>query len=342
MLDLILDIILWPPLFQLAILPGLAAALIVVMGVIWFERKAAARVQMRVGPLYISPRLGGALQLAADLLRYTMQEIIIPRGVDRAVFIAAPLAGLVVSVLPLVAVPMSPLPETWPIPMDYSVLVALALTTLPPIFLVAAAWASNNKFAVIGGMRESYLITAYEIIAILSLLSAAVAAGTVNVVELVEAQSGGKWLALLNPLAFVAALVAVLMATSGFPFEIPEAENEVVAGAFTEYSGLMYGVNMGAAYIRRYVYSVLIALFFLGGWKPLDPAPGAGVLGGYVLPALVVLVKAIAVMAFLSFLRAVYGRYRLDQALDVAWRLAFPLSMAGFGLGIILAYLGVV
>ena len=340
--DLILSIIFWPPLFQLVIIPGMIAALGLVVLILWFERKAAARVQMRVGPLYVSPQIGGALQLIADLFRYMMQEIIIPRGVDRAVFLAAPLAGLVVSLLPLAAIPVSPLPQTWPIPMDYSVLVALALTTLGPIFIIAAAWASNNKFAVIGGMRESYLITAYEIVAIASLLSAAVLAGSMNAVEVVEAQAGGKIFALLNPLAFVAAIIAVLMATSGFPFEIPEAENEIVAGAFTEYSGLMYGINMGSAYIRRYVYSVLIALFFLGGWKPLDPQPGTGVIEGYLLPALVIMAKAAVIMAFLSFLRAVYGRYRIDQALDLAWRVVFPLTLAGFGLSILLAYLGVV
>lgn len=339
--DVIVKLVFWPPFFQLVVIPGLLAALGLVILILWFERKAAARVQMRVGPLYVSPQLGGLLQLVADLFRYMMQEIIVPRRVDRAVFISAPLAGLVISVLPLVAIPVSPLPETWPIPMDYSVLISLALTTLSPIFIVAAAWASNNKFAVIGGMRESYLITAYEVTAIASLLSAAVMAGSVNAVEVVEAQSGWKLFALLNPLAFVAALIAVLMATSGFPFEIPEAENEIVAGAFTEYSGLMYGVNMGSAYIRRYVYSVLIALFFLGGWKPLDPQPGAGILWGYILPALVVVAKASVIMAFLSFLRAVYGRYRIDQALDVAWRVVFPLTLAGFGLSILLAWAGV-
>ncbi len=341
LVKLLVDVIFWPPLFQLVIAPGLVAALVIVIFILWFERKTAARVQMRIGPLHVSPQLGGALQLIADLIRYSMQEIIVPRAVDKAVFIVAPLAALVASILPLVAVPMSPLPSTWPIPMEYSVLVALALTTVSPLFIIAAGWSSNNKFAVIGGMREAYLITAYELIAVLSMLAAAVAVPSLNMVDVVEAQSSGKLLALLNPLAFLAASIAVLMATSGFPFEIPEAENEIVAGAFTEYSGLMYGINMGAAYIKRFVYSVLITLLFLGGWKPLDPAPGAGLLAGYVAPTLVILAKATVLMAVFSFLRAVYGRYRLDQALDVAWRVVFPLALLGFGWSLVLAYLGV-
>ncbi|GAB6147668.1 NADH-quinone oxidoreductase subunit NuoH [Stetteria hydrogenophila] len=337
----LLGLAFWPPIFQLLLVPGLVTAMILVIIIIWFERKAAARVQMRVGPLYVSPRIGGALQLVADLIRFMTQEIIVPRGVDRAVFLGAPLVGLVVAMLPLVVVPVSPLPETWPVSMDYSVVATIALITLAPLFIVAAAWASGNKFAVIGGLRESYLTVVYEVPLVASLLSPAALVGSLNVADVVEAQSGGKWFALLNPLAFLAAVIATLMATSGFPFEIAEAESEVVAGAFSEYSGLMYGLNMGATYIRRYVNSTLIALFFLGGWKPLDPQPGSGVFYGYLLPSLVVVSKAAILMAAMSILRAVYGRYRLDQALDLGWRIVFPLSLSGFGLSLAMAYLGV-
>ncbi len=337
--EALIDIITWPPLWQLVVL-GLIVPLAIVVFILWFERKTAARVQRRIGPLHVSPKLAGGLQLFADLMRYAFQEIIVPVTADRGIFIAAPLAALILTIVPVLAIPFTNLPQYWPIPMEYSLLIAAALTTVSPIFLVVAGWASNNKFSIIGGMREAFMITAYELVAILSLLSAAAMTGSFNLVTIVEAQRQTLWFAILNPLAFLAAFIAVLMSTSGFPFEIPESEHEVVAGPFTEYSGLLYGVNMGAAYIKRFVLSLLIAVVFLGGWSPVNP--GEGFISGYLIPSIVVIVKATILMAIFSFFRAVYGRYRLDQALDLAWKILFPLALAGFGLGLFEYYLGVV
>ncbi|MCE4600714.1 MAG: NADH-quinone oxidoreductase subunit NuoH [Desulfurococcales archaeon] len=337
--DIIIEIITWPPLWQLIVL-GLIAPLAVVIGILWFERKTAGRVQRRFGPLHVSPRIGGAFQLIADLMRYAFQEIIIPKTVDRAAFLLAPLTALVVSIVPLVAVPFTSIPKWWPIPMEYSVLISLALSTVSAIFIVIAGWASNNKFSIIGGLREAYMITAYELIVILSILSTSAMVLSYNFVDIVNAQVGGKWFIIMNPLAFLAAFIGVLMSTSGFPFEIPESEHEVVAGPFTEYSGLLYGINMGAAYIKRFVYSVFVTLAFLGGWLPYHPGPGF--ISGYLLPSIVIIVKATILMAIFSFFRSVYGRYRLDQALDLAWKMLFPLAILGFGLGIWEAYIGLI
>ncbi|MEB3845789.1 MAG: NADH-quinone oxidoreductase subunit NuoH [Desulfurococcales archaeon] len=337
---LLIDIIFWPPLFQLVIAPGLVAALLVVIFIIWFERKTAARVQMRIGPYHISPRLGGFLQLFADLTRYAFQEIIIPTAVDKPIFIGAPLTALVLSLLPVVSMPYTSTPYYYPLPMDYSLLLTVALSTISPIFIVAAGWASNNKFAVIGSLRESFVITAYELLIVITALSGGVAALSYNLVDIVNAQTPFyKWMILTNPIAALTMFAAILMATSGFPFEIPEAENEIVAGAFTEYSGLMYGINMGSAYIKRFVYSLLFTLVFLGGWLPYKP--GIHLIDGYIIPLVVVLVKATIVMAIISFLRAVYGRFRIDQALDGAWRIFIPLALIGFGLALLEAYMGV-
>lgn len=338
-LDVLIDIITWAPLWQLVVL-GLVAPLGIVVFILWLERKMTARVQRRVGPLHVSPQIGGALQLVADLLRYSFQEVIVPRTADRGVFLTAPLAALILTILPILAMPFTSNRAYWPISMENSLLIVLALTTLSPIFLIVAGWASNNKFSIIGGMREAFLITAYELVSILAFLAAAAMTGTYNLVEIVRAQEASTWFIILNPLAFLAAFIAVLMATSGFPFEIAESENEVVAGPFTEYSGLLYGVNMGAAYIKRFVYSVLITIVFLGGWSPVTP--GYGFIAGYLVPSLVVIVKATILMVIFSFFRSVYGRYRLDQALHMAWKLVFPLAVAGLALGVIEFYFGIV
>ncbi len=341
-IEAVLKIIFWPPIYQYVIVPGLIASLLVVITILWFERKAAARVQMRIGPYNVSPKLKGYLQLIADLVRYAFQEIVVPRTADAAAFLLAPLLLLIFTLLPLVAIPVSPLEWTWPIPMKYSVLVALALSVLSPIFLILMGWASNNRFATIGGIREAFLITAYELVAVLSILSVSAALRTFDFVEIVEAQQGFKWLILYNPLAFLAGLIAILMSTSGFPFEIPEAEHEIVAGPFTEYTGIVYGLNMGAAYMKRYALSVLLVLAFLGGWAPYTPPANAGYVAGYLIPSIIVVVKAAILMAVMSFLRAVYGRYRIDQALDVGWRLIFTLALLGLGLGLLQGYLGVI
>jgi len=335
----IVDVITWPALWQLVVF-GLTVPLGLVVAILWIERKMTARVQRRIGPLHVSPQIGGALQLVADLFRYMFQEIIVPKTADRGVFLLAPLTALILSVLPIVAIPLTSNPQYWPVPMDYSMLVALALLTVSPIFLILAGWASNNKFSIIGGIREAFMITAYELVTILAFLSATAMTGSYNLAEIVAVQQETLYFALLNPPAFIAAFIATLMATSGFPFEIPESENEVVAGPFTEYSGLLYGMNMGAAYLKRFIYSVLIAIVFLGGWSPVTP--GEGFIYGYLLPAAVGIVKATILMVIFSFFRSVYGRYRLDQALHLAWKILFPLALAGLGLGLVEAYLGIV
>ncbi len=340
LLKLLVDIITWPPLFQLVIAPGLVAALVIVIFILWFERKTAARVQMRIGPYHVSPRIGGGLQLIADLVRYSFQEIIIPKAADKPIFIGAPLAALVISLLPVVAMPFTTVPKYYPIPMDYSLLIAVALSTLSPIFIIAAGWASNNKFSIIGGLREAFVITAYELLIVITALAGGVAVLSYNLTDIVVAQKPFyKWILFTNPIAALTMFAAILMATSGFPFEIPEAENEIVAGAYTEYSGLMYGINMGAAYIKRFAYSLLFTLIFLGGWLPYEPS--SGLIHGYLIPLVIVLVKSTIVMAIMSFLRAVYGRFRIDQALDGAWRIFIPLALIGFGIALIEAYLGV-
>ncbi|MEB3779799.1 MAG: NADH-quinone oxidoreductase subunit NuoH [Desulfurococcales archaeon] len=337
LVEVLASIVFYPPIYQLVIV-GLIVTLGVVIIILWFERKATARVQRRLGPYHVAPKLAGMPQLLADLLRYAFQEIIIPRTVDRGVFITAPIIATVLSILPIAVVPFTSIPDYWPIPMDYSVLVALAISTVSPIFLVLAGWASNNKFSIIGGVREAFIITAYELIAILSILSVSAATLSFNFIDIVNVQMNTAWFIVLNPIAFMAAFLAVLMSTSGFPFEIPESENEVVAGPFTEYSGILYGLNMGAAYMKRFAFSIILAVAFLGGWSPLTP--GEGILYGYLLPSIVVIIKAFILMMVFSFLRSVYGRYRLDQALQGAWRLVFPMALIGFGIGIIEAYLG--
>lgn len=320
--NVILGLLFTPQIFVPLVYPGLLTAAVMAIVIIWLERKVAAKVQLRYGPLYVTKRMGGVTQLVADLIKFFFAEVIVPRDVDKLPFKLGPALLLTFSLLPVVALPVSGQFEAFR--SDATLFLAVALLSVGPIYVIIVGWASNNKFALIGGLREGYLLVCYELPVFISALAMAVLYGSLDLVELVRMQGPGLWGALLNPFAAVSFLVATFMSTSRFPFEIAEAESEIVMGPYTEYSGICYGLCMAYSYIKLYVKSILFALVFLGGWLPtvwpftLDPT----------LPGLIVAFKAAAVMLVGVFLRAVYPRYRIDQALQIGWRPLFALSTA--------------
>lgn len=325
----LLDLIMSPPVFIPLIFPGLLTSLLVTIPIIWFERKVTGKVQMRFGPLYASKRMGGFLQVFADAFRYSFAEVIIPRGADRLAFVLAPALMIAATNLPLATLPAGP--EYYLLHGQPGLLITLVLYAFAPIVIITLAWASNNKFSLIGGAREGYLMMTYEAPLIISAISVAMIYGDLDLVRLVELQ-GPVWGIVANPLAAATYLIAMLISTSKFPFEISEAETEIVYGPYTEYSGMLFMLLMGGSYTKLFTLSYLFALIFLGGWHPF----------GYltfvhpILPGLVVLIKAIPVMCFAVFLRAVYARLRLDQAIDFGWSKLVPMSVASLTLSIAL------
>ncbi|KXA90775.1 NADH dehydrogenase, partial [candidate division MSBL1 archaeon SCGC-AAA259A05] len=198
------------------------------------------------------------------------------------------------------------------------------------------SWASNNKFSSIGGLREGYLIISYEIPIIISILAMAALYNSLNLIEIAESQSGA-WGILVNPLAALVFLIATLIATGGFPYEIGEAETEIVAGYGSEYSSVLYATIMGAGYLRMYVMSLLFTIVFLGGWNPMPGfIPDSGIFSGGPI-----LLKSLLVMSLLVFFRSVYPRYRVDQAVRIGWEKLFVLSMMSIGFSIILVTIGI-
>ena len=332
-INTIIEILLWPPVFYLVIFPGFIFTFILLIFIIWAERKIAGRIQMRYGPLEISPRIAGALQLIADLLRYMSQEIVIPKRADRFPYFIAPIAAFVLGLLPIVAIPFSP--NYYPTPMHISILIAAALTTIPPLLTILAGWASNNKFSVIGGARESYLTAAYEAVILISIASIVLVYSTLNFIEAVELQKQVTWGILLNPIATLAMFVGIMMATSRFPFEIVEAEPEVVMGPYTEYSGIMYGLCMGISYVRMFVYNLIFVLLFLGGWQPAGLiSTGSFLIDSILVPGAIVAIKAILLSLVMVFARSVYGRYRIDQALGAGWGFWFVIALLSLAVSI--------
>ncbi len=336
LLSFLISLLFEPYIFVPLIFPGLVVIFIVLLVIIWLERKIAAKVQLRYGPLYVLKPLGGVIQTIADLLRYLFQEPIIPKAVDKIAFLLTPIMLFGLAYLPTVAIPVSP--TFYAFRSDISLLLVLALTTLAPIFTVLMGWASNNKFSLIGGLREGYLVISYEIPTFLSALSMAVLYGSLDLVDIAEAQKG-IWGFFLNPIAGISMLVLMYMSTSKFPFEIPEAESEIVAGAYTEYSGIIYGLVMGASYVKLYVLSLVYTILFLGGWNPLP----ASMMSNPLIPGTILFIKAFILVAIGAFLRAVYPRFRIDQAMDIGWKMALPASILAIfiSLGIVMLTGGV-
>jgi len=332
----VLDLLFSPWLFVPLVFPGLITVFLVILFIIWFERKLAAKVQLRYGPLYVLKQLGGAIQLVADLLRYLFAEPIIPENADKLAFVFGPILLFATSYIPSVAIPVSSL--YYAFRSDIGLLIALGLLVFGPAMALITGWASNNKFSLIGGLREGYLTMAYEIPLFVSALSMAALYGTMDLIEIVEVQSRGPWGIVLNPLAAFTFLILSFMSTSRFPFEIVEAESEIVMGPFTEYSGILYGLTMGASYVKFYILSLLFSIMFLGGWEPVP----SFLAWSPIAPGLILLVKSVGVIMFGVFLRAVYPRYRIDQALRMGWHVILPLSIGSVFLSLGLLIWGVV
>lgn len=340
----LLHLLFQPFVFIPLVYPGLIVVFSILLFIIWLERKVAGKVQLRYGPLYVCKRFGGVLQLLADLLRYLFAEVIVPEEVDKLMFILAPILLFASTLLPIAAIPVSP--NYAAISNELSLLISLALVTIPPIFVLTMSWASSNKFSFIGGLREGYLMVSYEVSLLLSALSMAVLFASLNFLDIVEKQTR-LWGIALNPLAAIVFFLSILVSTSKFPFEIAEADTEIVCGPYTEYSGIIYGLSMGYGYVKTYVLSLMFTLLFLGGWNPIVWPPGLSpTLAGYSLPSdiffpsFMVLAKTLIVMAFSVFLRAVYPRYRIDQAIKIGWHVLFTLSILSIILSISIVMVG--
>ncbi len=316
------------------ILPGFGAVLVLVILIIWAERKMAGLIQLRYGPLHVSRRFGGILQLVADLIRYSFQEFIVPRNVDRIAYLTGPALALIFSIIPVAFIPVTPYVEP-PIYISSNILVVLALLSIAPIFIIVTGYASDNKFAFIGSLREAFLMISYEIPFIISILSMALLYRSLDMSGAVDFQARYLPGILLNPSAALVAYIAIIRITGRFPFEISEAESELVMGPYTEYSGLMYGVSMGIGYIKLYIYSMLFSIVFLGGWLPLvsgDPV------SSYLIGGLIILIKTSILMLISVFLRSVYPRYRVDQAIRLGWSQIFFLSIVSMIWSLALSY----
>lgn len=315
-------------LFRFIVFPGFTfAALFSSILMIWVERKFVAKVQLRVGPQYAG-KYGGILQNFADLLKLLFKEIVVPDTADRKVFFAVPLALMFVAGALLAIVPAGP--DFYIANPSVGVVLVFALIGLSPIVALLAGWASNSKYSFLGGLRALHQMVAYEIPMILSVVGVVILSGSLSLVSIVGAQSK-VWFILLQPLGAVVFFVTLLAELERIPFDLPEADSELVAGWQTEYSGMTFGVFTLATYIKFYALSGVFTTFFLGGWYGPSPVP----------PEVWFILKTFLVMVVMMLPRAVMPRVRIDTLLRGGWSRLMLLAFANLFIAVLILSLGV-
>jgi NADH-quinone oxidoreductase subunit H len=279
---------------------------------IWMERKVAAHMQLRPGPMEVGPH--GAIQTVADALKLMGKELITPDDVDKPIFWLAPIVVFLPVLLSFLVVPFS---SSWIIrDMNVGIVLILAFSTLAVLAILMAGWASNNKYAVFGAIRSVAQNIAYEIPLLITVMSIILMVGSFKLSDIVAAQSQ-YWFVLLQPLAFILFITCATAETNRAPFDLPEAESELVAGFHTEYSGMRFALFFLAEYTNMFIASAVATVLFLGGWH------------GPFLPGVIwFLLKVYALIFLMMWFRWTFPRVRFDQLLNFAWKILIPLAFA--------------
>ena len=290
----------------------LVAALTVAAGLIWFERRLLALWQDRYGPNRVGPF--GLLQVLADMIKIFFKEDWIPPFADKAVFVLAP-AVIVVTVLMTFAVlPIAP--GIIVSDLNIGLLFFLAMSSLGVYSVVLAGWSSDNKYSLLGGLRAAAQMLSYEVFMGLSLMGVVLLAGSFDLSAIVRAQQR-LWFVVPQFLGFILFLIAGVAETRRLPFDLPEAESELIAGYHSEYSGMKFGMFFVGEYLGVILISSLISILFFGGWL------------GPILPPIVwFLLKTFFFISFFILLRASLPRPRFDQLMSWGWKVMLPLALA--------------
>ncbi|MBI2368905.1 MAG: NADH-quinone oxidoreductase subunit NuoH [Deltaproteobacteria bacterium] len=286
----------------------------------WLERKLIARLQVRLGPNRVGPF--GLLQPIADAIKLFCKEDILPARANRFVYTLAPMVSLIPAVVAFAVIPFGDSVQVLGYKVDLvitdvniGVLYVLAITSLGVYGLVLAGWASNSKYALLGALRASAQMISYELSLGLSVIGVLILAGSLSLVDIVRAQER-VWFILLQPLGFLIFLTCGVAETNRAPFDLPEAETELVAGFHVEYSSMKFAMFFMAEYVNMVTVSAMAATLFLGGWHgPLLP------------PVAWFMLKVFAFLFLFIWMRATLPRLRYDQLMRFGWKVLLPLAL---------------
>ena len=295
----------------LTVLGVLLVVLLIAAGLIWYERRLLGLVQDRLGPNRVGP--AGLLQVLADTFKILFKEDWVPPFADRPLFVIAPPIVLVTALLSFMVIPVTQ--GVVVADLNIGLLFFLAMSSLAVYSVVLAGWASHSKYSLIGGLRAAAQMVSYEVFMGLSLAGVVIMAGSFNLQDIVKGQDG-VWYVIPQFIGFVVFVIAGLAETRRIPFDLVEAESELVAGYHTEYSGMKFGLFMVGEYVAITLISALIATLFFGGW-----------LGPWLPGWLWFLIKTLIFISCFIVARATFPRPRYDQLMALGWKAMLPLSL---------------
>jgi NADH-quinone oxidoreductase subunit H len=320
------------PILKIVVL--LNAVLLSVAAMTLLERKVMAWVQVRLGPMRVGPH--GVLQPVADVVKLLLKEDITPARADKWVFTLAPIMSLVPALIAFAVIPFDrdatlfgySLP-LYIADINVGLLYIVSITSIGVYGIILAGYSSNSKWPLLSGLRASAQLISYEIAVTMMLVSMVVTAGTLSMVGIVESQlAAGVWFVFVQPVALVVLFIGGLAETNRAPFDLPEAEQELVGGFHTEYSGMRFALFFLAEYANMIVVSTVVTTLFFGGW--LRPFPNVAALSflDYVPGWLWFILKTFLFIYVFMWIRATLPRYRYDQLMRLGWKVLIPLGIA--------------
>ena len=342
----IINFLIHTDLFRVAVFPGFTYAALLAAATIFIERKFLAKMQLRIGPLYAG-KIEGILQLIADGLKLISKEIIVPSGADKLIFWAAPVAFVVTSAAVVSLIPAAP---GWVVAdLDVGIIAVFAFLGFFPLIALLFSWASNSKYPFIGGLRALHQMIAFEIPFILSALSVVILAGSLNLTDIAEAQHP-YWFVLFLPISAFVFYISSLAELERIPFDLPEAESEIVAVWLTETSGMIYGLIQLGTYVKLYALAALFVILFLGGWAgpqifPEEIMPGYT--GDKIYNATTVnaifwfTIKTLGMILLVLLPRGINPRIRIDILLHTGWYKLIVLAFINIFVALSLVYGGI-
>ena len=301
----------------------------------WYERRALARIQSRVGPNRAGPQ--GLLQPIADAVKLIFKEELVPAKADRILFYWAPIITMVPSIILAATIPFGP--RDVPLfgreismavaDINVGVLYLMSIASIAVYGIVLAGWSSNNKYAMLGGLRSSAQMISYELSLGLMFVTAIILSNSMNLYEIVESQAG-MWFAVIQPVGALIFMIVTLAEVNRAPFDMPEAEQELTAGYHSEYSGMKFALFFMAEYQKMIVISMIAATLFFGGYREFWFLQGTilSVDRFWWLGPIYLLIKVVVLLFFMIWIRATWPRIRYDRLMAFGWKVLLPLSLA--------------